>query len=163
MSASTAAVSRLSALLLVVACGRITLPAPSGNGSHKTLAGDWTIEFRLDSMRTAGKWSPASYQTIQGTLHLADSDGVVRSTIQVDFNPLLGRDMSCFDPRPTSTAISHTGENTSLVFTSGAADCGFGALGKFYGDSLFGTWSETSFVGAVAMGRFRMLRSRGAG
>ena len=157
MSTSFWAVIKLGALLLIASCGRITLPA-ARTDSNRTLAGDWKIEFQLDSMRAAGTWRPASPQSIQGALHLADSDGVVRSSIQVDFTPLLGRDMSCFDPRPTSTAISHAGESTSLTFTPGAADCGFGASGKFYGDSLVGTWSETWFIGPVAVGGFRMVR-----
>ena len=147
-------VNRILALLLVItACGRITLSAPTGN-SQRSLAGDWTLEFRLDSVRTG------SAQSAQGVLHLADSDGVVRSSIQVDFRPLLGREMSCFDPRPTSTVIGHAGERTSLLFTPGAADCGFSASGMFYGDSLIGVWDETSFVGPVAAGSFRMIRAR---
>lgn len=149
---------RLAPYLMMVACGRVTLPASNGAASHRTLAGDWTLEFRLDSTRSGGNWSSASHQSAQGTLHLANPDGVVRSSIQVDFRPLLGRDMSCFDPRPTSTAISRGGENTILVFTPGAADCGFSASGKFYGDSMVGTWSETSFIGPVAVGQFRMIR-----
>ncbi|HKW46108.1 MAG TPA: hypothetical protein VJN70_01630 [Gemmatimonadaceae bacterium] len=156
MSMSFAALGRLSAVLLALACSRITLPPPSD--SQRTLVGDWTVEFRLDSLRTTGTWSPASRQSAQGTLHLADSDGQVRSSIQMDFRPLLGREMSCFVPRPTSTFISRAGENTSLVFTPGAADCGFSASGKFYGDSLIGTWGETSFIGPVAAGQFRMVR-----
>lgn len=143
--------------VMMVACGRMTLP-PNGGDSQRTLAGDWTLEFGLDSVRSSGQWSATSHRSIQGSLHLADSDGVVRSSIQLDFRPLLGREMSCFDPRPTSTAISQAGNNTSLHFTPGAADCGFSASGKFYGDSLVGTWSETSFIGPVAVGRFRMIR-----
>ena len=150
----------LIALTSVVACGRMTLPPATGTESQRTLAGDWSIEFRLDSTRGTGVWSPTSDSSIQGTLHLAGNDGVVRSTIEVDFKPLLGRDMSCFDPRPTSTVITHAIESTSLHFTPEAADCGFGASGKFYGDSLVGTWSETSFIGPVAVGAFRMLRVR---
>ena len=160
MSPSFGAVIRLAALLLAVACGRITLSAPSGTESQRTLVGDWTVEFRLDSLRAAGQWSAASRQSIQGSLHLSDSDGVAASRIRVDFKPLLGRDMSCFDPLPTSTVITRAGENTSLHFTPGAADCGFGASGRFFGDSLIGAWSETSFAGPIAMGRFRMVRAR---
>jgi hypothetical protein len=148
---------RAIALFLIAACGRVSLPRPTASDSQ-TLAGDWTLEFQFDSLRSAGAWSPASQQATQGTLHLDDSDGVTHSSIQVDFKTLLGREMSCFDPRPTSTVISHSGESTSLHFTPGAADCGLTAFGKFYGDSLVGTWEETSFIGPVALGRFRMIR-----
>ena len=144
--------------LVMVACGRMTLPASNGADRQRTLAGEWTLEFELDSMRSSGRWSATSHQSIRGSLHLADSEGVVRSSIQIDFTALLGREMSCFDPRPTSTAISRVGDNTSLQFTPGAADCGFSASGKLYGDSLVGTWSETSFIGPVAVGQFRMIR-----
>jgi len=57
--------------------------------------------------------------------------------------------MSCFDPRPTSTSVSQDRETTSLRFTPSAADCGFGAAGKFDGESLVGTWAESSFRGAI--------------
>jgi len=154
-------------LLLLLACGRTTLPARASRDSSRSLAGDWTIEFRLDSVRgpqgSVVPWQPASSQTAQGTLHLSDSTagrpaGAVRSRIDVDFNPLLGRPMSCFDPRPTSTSVSQDSETTSLRFTPNAADCGFAASGKFYGDSLVGTWDESSFTGPKAKGRFRMIR-----
>ncbi|HEY2378252.1 MAG TPA: hypothetical protein VGH98_19905 [Gemmatimonadaceae bacterium] len=161
MTTSFSALAQLLIALSLVACGRTTLPPATGNASQQALAGDWVVEFRLDSMRTAGKWQAASSSSARGTLRLTDSSTrseTVRSTIDVDFTPLLGRPMSCFDPRPTSTTISQNGESTSLDFTPGAADCGFGASGKFYGDSLVGTWVETSFIGPMATGRFRMKR-----
>ena len=154
-------------LLLLVACGRATLPARASKDSSRTLSGDWTIEFRLDSVRgpqgSVIPWRPASFQTARGTLHLSDSTtdrpaGAVRSHIDVDFTSMLGHPMSCFDPLPTSTVVTENGEKTDLLFTPNAADCGFSASGKFYGDSLVGTWDESSFTGPLAMGRFRMIR-----
>ena len=152
------------ALLVIVsaiACGRTTVPAPSADDSPRTLAGDWTLRFGLDSSRTQrSSWTRGSHQSVQGTLHLASSSGDVSSRIQVDFWPLVYRDMSCFAPRPRTTVITNSGENTTLLFTPEAVDCGFSASGKFYGDSLIGTWEETSFVGPVTAGYFQMIRAR---
>lgn len=125
-----------------MACAQITLP-------RRTLLGTWNVEFQLDNA------------SAHGTLTLSDSNaGVFHSNLQVEFVPLLGRPMSCFDPRPTTTTVSRDGDVTFLGFTPGAADCGFGAQGTFLGDSLIGTWSEESFRGPVASGRFRMVRTR---
>ena len=134
-------------------------PSPSGS-----LAGLWTIVFRLDSVRApAGPgWQRGSSREAQGRLRLTDSTtsgDVVRSSIDVDFTPLLGRQMSCFEPRPRSTGVERRGDTVSFRFTPGAADCGFGASGVLRGDSLIGSWGETSFAGPVAAGRFVMTRS----
>jgi hypothetical protein len=77
----------------------------------------------------------------------------------VDFTPLLGRQMSCFEPTPRSTGVDRQGDTVTFRFTPGVADCGFGASGVLHGDSLFGSWEETSFIGPVAAGRFVMTRS----
>ena len=125
------------------------------------MAGDWTVVFGLDSARTQGSgWTRGSHQSVQGTLHLASSTGDVSSRIEVDFWPLVYRDMSCFEPRPRMTVITNGVDNTTLRFTPEAVDCGFSASGKFYGDSLIGTWEETSFIGPVTVGYFRMSRLR---
>lgn len=133
----------LALLVLLFGCGRITLPAPA------SLAGEWTVEFSLNNA------------TAQGTLTLSDSSaGYFQSNLQIDFVPLLGHPMSCFDPRPTRTAVSRSADVVSLSFTPGVADCGFSASGALRGDSLIGTWNEESFAGPVATGRFRMVRTR---
>jgi hypothetical protein len=132
----------LAALLLLAACAQITLP-------RRTLSGVWNVELLRDNASASG------------TLTLSDSNaGVFHSNLQIDFVPLLGRPMSCFDPRPTTTTVSREGDVTFLGFTPGVADCGFGASGTFFGDSLIGTWSEESFRGPIASGRFRMVRTR---
>jgi len=129
---------------MTVGCAGIA-PSPSSG----SLVGDWTVEFELDN------------KTAHGTLTLSDSNaGVFHSNLQIDFVPLLGHPMSCFDPRPTTTIVSHSADVTFLNFTPGAADCGFSASGAFFGDSLIGTWNEESFHGPVAAGRFRMVRTR---
>jgi hypothetical protein len=163
----------LSALpFLLVACARPT-PAPASAADHipapteqrRSLAGDWFVEFRLDSVRSRGPmqpWQPGSFRSARGTLHLADSTtsrNLIRSRIDVAFDSLLNRPMSCYEPRPTTTAVETNGETVSLHFTPNAADCGFSASGTLRGDSLIGTWDETGFAGPTVMGRFRMFRA----
>ena len=137
---------------------------PTSNGS---LAGPWNVVFRLDSVRAPGgspsRWQHSSFSEVQGRLRLTDSTtsgDAVRSSIDVDFTPLLGRQMSCFEPRPRSTGVERRGDTVTFRFTPGVADCGFGASGVLRGDSLIGSWDETSFVGPVAAGRFTMTRAR---
>lgn len=134
-------------------------PLPTGS-----IVGLWTIVFRLDSVRApAGAgWQRGSFREVQGRLRLTDSTttgDAVRSSIDVDFTPLLGRQMSCFDPRPRSTGVDRRGDTVTFRFTPGVADCGFGASGVLRGDSLIGSWDETSFAGPVAAGRVVMTRS----
>jgi hypothetical protein len=99
----------------------------------------------------------------QGQLRLSDSTvgqaNIVRSSIQVSFESVLGRPMSCFDPRPTTTGIGRDGEKVTLRFTPNGADCGFSAYATLRGDSVVGTWDESGFAGPSVMGRFRMVRS----
>lgn len=155
----------------VVACGGCrTALAPATGGElplpNVSLAGLWTIVFRLDSVRAPGGspsgWQRGSFREVQGQLRLTDSTtsgGAIRSSIDVDFTSLLGRQMSCFDPRPHTTGVERRGDTVTFRFTPGVADCGFGASGVLRGDSLIGSWDETSFAGPVAAGRFVMTRS----
>jgi len=158
----------LAAVLVVANAGCSTALAP-GSGEkpvpNESLAGSWNVVFRLDSVRAPGAspsgWQRASLREAQGRLRLTDStaSGGVRSTIDVDFTPLLGRQMSCFEPRPRTTGVERQGDTVRLRFTPNVADCGFGASGVLRGDSLIGSWDETSFIGPVAAGRFVMTRS----
>jgi hypothetical protein len=157
-----------SLVIALPACRTALAPAaggeqPSPNGS---LVGLWTIAFRLDSLRAPGGsrsgWQRGSLREVQGRLRLTDSSAsgnAVRSSIDVDFTPLLGRQMSCFEPTPRSTGVDRQGDTVTFRFTPGVADCGFGASGVLRGDSLIGSWDETSFIGPVAAGRFVMTRS----
>ena len=134
--------------------------------SRHSVAGVWQLEFRLDSVmsRETGvpRWRPASFRTVTGNFELGDSipgrGNLFHSQIDVAFDALLGHPMSCFDPRPTETSVERQGDTVRVRFTPHAFDCGFGASGVLRGDSLVGTWDETSFAGPVAMGRFRMRR-----
>jgi len=165
--------TRLTTRLVIavgVACvGCRTALAPAAGGlplPEGSLADLWTIVFRLDSVRAPGgsppSWQRGSFREVRGQLRLTDSvssGDAVRSSIDVDFTPLLGRQMSCFDPRPRTTGVERQGDTITFRFTPGVADCGFGASGVLRGDSLIGSWDETSFAGPVAAGRFVMTRS----
>jgi hypothetical protein len=153
-----------------------TMPSPSAPSDvvldssdwRRALIGEWTVEFRLDSVRvldgSGQRWQAGSLRTTEGTLRLSagatNGTGVLASSLEVDFNSLLGRPMSCFDPRPTRTYVDRTDDTIVLNFTPNAADCGFSASGRPEGDSLVGRWDETSFAGPSVMGRFRMRRVR---
>ena len=158
------------AALVLANSGCRTALAPAAGGEQPmpngSLAGSWTIAFRLDSVRAPGAspsgWQRGSFREAQGRLKLTDSTtsgNAVRSSIDVDFTALLGRQMSCFDPRPVRTGVDRQGDTVTFRFTPGVADCGFGASGVLRGDSLIGSWDETSFLGPVAAGRFVMTRS----
>lgn len=159
----------VAAALVVANAGCRTALAPAGGGEKPTpnasLAGLWSVAFRLDSVRAPGAspsgWQRGSFREVQGRLRLTDSTSsgnAVRSSIDVDFTPLLGRQMSCFEPRPSNTGVDRQGDTVTFRFTPGVADCGFGASGVLRGDSLIGSWDETSFIGPVAAGRFVMTR-----
>jgi hypothetical protein len=158
----------LGALLTAVAACQTLSSAgwADTRAPNESLVGTWTVEFRLDSVigsgTTSRRWQAASFRAIRGQLRLTDSTtrsaGIVRSSIDLDFTPLLGRQMSCFEPRPTETWVERQGDTVRFRFTPNAADCGVGASGVLRGDSLIGSWDETSFVGPVAMGRFSMTR-----
>ncbi len=135
---------------------------------RRDFVGSWTLEFRLDSVRGRGgsieRWQPGSFKSTSGSLVIRDSSAAgwgraVQSTIAVEFDSLLGRPMSCYDPRPTSTAIERENGQVSLIFTPMSADCGFSGYGRFFGDSLVGEWDESAFAGPSVTGRFRMLRA----
>lgn len=156
--------------LVVAFTGCRTALAPAAGGKQPLPdgfpAGLWTIAFRLDSVRSPGGspaiWVRGSFREVQGRLRLTDSAetvGAVRSSIDMDFTPLLGRQMSCFEPRPRSTGVERRGDTLTFRFTPGVADCGFGGSGVLRGDSLIGSWDETSFAGPVTAGRFVMTRS----
>ena len=159
----------LGAALVFASAGCSTALTGAAGGENRvstgSLVGLWTVIFRLDSLRAPAAspsgWQRGSFREVQGHLRLTDSttSSGLRSTIDVDFTPLLGRQMSCFDPRPRSTGVERQGDTVRLRFTPSVADCGFGAYGVLHGDSLIGSWDETSFVGPVAAGRFVMTRS----
>jgi len=161
-------IGSVAAVLIVASAGCRTALAPASGEQpmpNASLAGLWTVVFRLDSVRAPGTspaWQRGSLLETQGRLRLTDSTtsgNVVRSSIDLDFTPLLGHQISCFEPRPRATGVDRQGDTVTFRFTPGTADCGFGASGVMRGDSLIGSWDETSFIGPVAAGRFVMTRS----
>jgi hypothetical protein len=159
---------RLAVILGALACASTLTPAGASLDANwpQSMIGEWNVDFRLDSLRSreggTAHWTPASFATTRGALRLIDAStagsGTFRSSIQINFGSLLGRPMSCFDPPPTQTAIEREGDTVRLQFTPGVADCGLSAYATIRGDSLVGTWEETSFAGPTVLGRFRMTR-----
>jgi hypothetical protein len=160
--------------LLVIACGsRVPAPEPVPHpqppaDSRLAYVGTWQIEFALDSVRypSAGSagWIPArdTSRRIVGRLQVTDSvigARALASTFEIDFAPLLGRPMSCFTSGVSSVQVAETHGLTSFWFTPNAYDCGFSGQAQTRGDTLAGTWEESSFVGPVASGRFWMRRN----
>jgi|GEM_PF-6316936 len=161
-------------LALVVACA----PSPPGESppvSGRTLAGAWNIAFTLDSQLVSRNddpvlsWQRASDSAaVTGILkggqesRSTDANGTpsarTAATMTVDFTPLLGRQMSCFEPGKLELESEWDGDRVAIAFTPNVADCGFGGVGLWRNDTIRGAWSETSFVGPVSIGRFVMAR-----
>ena len=165
-------------LFVVIAACAAPAPAPvrgpqpaaelPRNDWRRQFVGSWTVEFRLDSVRGRGgsveRWQPGSFKTATGSFVVRDSTAAgwgqaLRSTLDVEFDSLLGRPMSCYEPKPTATGIDREGNEIRLTFTPTSADCGFSAYGRFFGDSLIGEWDESAFAGPSVTGRFRMMRT----
>ena len=148
--------------LAVMACGTNASPAVDGGDFF---AGEWEMEFTLDSVPGPDDrrvWVPRDAPPVRGTLSVSgsrDDREAYEVTMTVDFRPLLGRQMSCYEPGRRTIRIARADSASwSLLFTPAAADCGFGASARRQGDTLRGEWSETSFIGPVARGRLLMSR-----
>ena len=105
----------------------------------------------------------ASGAWVSGTLQLKDTlvedyATGLRATVDVDFTPVLGRQVSCFRPGQGVVGVELLANDVTLRLTPGAADCGFTAGGWLRGDSVVGKWYEDAYVGYPTTGRFRMLR-----
>ena len=158
--------------LLQVACGPRApgpdaLSQPGPPADSRRYAGAWQIEFALDSTRRLGagpaEWSSAKDPSkwIAGRLEISDSlvgANALASTFGIDFTPLLGRQISCFTHGASGIQVAETHGLTSFWFTPQVCDCGFSGQADTRRDTLVGTWEESSYVGPVASGRFRMWR-----
>jgi len=110
---------------------------------------------------------PGSGSWVTGTLQLTDTLVVIRglpladlrATVEVDFTSSLGRQVSCFTPGEGLVDVQLLPSRLQLLFTPGAADCGFAAEGSMRDDSVVGAWNEDSYVGHRTAGRFFMVRS----
>jgi len=83
-------------------------------------------------------------QWLFATLRLQDANG---TPIHLPGYP--GKDIY-ISPEPR-------GDSLWLSFTQ-TADAGIAATGRFFGDSLIGSWYDGSFGGPLHGGRFRMIR-----
>lgn len=158
----------LAALVLLAGCQP---PAPETAAADQAaeqppaehpVAGSWRVEFTLDSMRSGnGPWTKVDTATVVGDLILAGADTgsavMLSGSSDFDFTPMLGRQISCYEPGPTEIRVGRIDERFNLHFTPGAFDCGFGATVGGSGDSLTGRWGEASFAGPVAIGRVVMV------
>jgi hypothetical protein len=133
--------------------------------------GVWHIEFTRDSIRkivhkraeSRVVSEPVTPVSVVGVFALHDTvvtiaGDVMRSLLDVDFTPLLGRPMSCFHPERNMTGVERRGATVKFSFTPLAADCGFYGHGHYWGDSVTGVWAEDLWVSASGAGRFVMRR-----
>ena len=157
--------TRMTALMiLATACTAAPVSEPVTPSAH-SLAGRWEVVFALDSQLASRdedpllRWRRAPDSTVVlGTLELAGDSVRLHGTMAVDFTSLLGRQMSCYQPGAREISTAWDSDVVVIGFTPGAADCGFGAKGVVTGDTVRGFWSETSFIGPTAAGRFLMRR-----
>ncbi len=131
-------------------------------GEHP-VSGSWQVEFTLDSVRSGtGPWESVDTATVVGELVLAGADTgqavMLTGSSDFDFTPMLGRQISCYQPGSIEVRVGRIDERFNLHFTVGAFDCGFGATVGWSGDTLTGRWGEASFAGPVAIGRVTMTR-----
>jgi hypothetical protein len=155
-------------------------PAPeraqllSADDDRRTLVGRWAIAVSLsarrhpahDSTPAGVEWdaAPVPNRWATGTITISDTASGVAATMlrmrmDLDFTPLLARQVSCYEPGPGVILVRREGSLVSLGFTANAADCGFDGNGELIGDTLLvGEWSEESFLGPVTRGRLRMSR-----
>lgn len=164
---------------LVLLCLLAACTQPSSDQatpvSGRTIAGAWTVAFTLDSQLVSAnddpvlRWRRADASAaVRGTIMAhpdagaSDTNGAQPTrmpvTMDVDFTPLFGRQMSCYNPGKRDVETEWDGDRVAIAFTPDVADCGFGAVGSWQQDTIRGAWSETSFVGPVAVGKFIMER-----
>ena len=167
--------------LLLLACARpatmrprlVVEPLPRED-PRQVLVGLWRISFVADSLRgiirtesgVREQWRSPSVREVHGEVTIHDSLAGWRSSpgrdlrgyLRVNFEPILGRQISCFDPGSGLLGASIQGDSVSIWFTPGAGDCGLVSDGTLHGDSIVGTWAEPSFSGYHAMGSFVMSR-----
>jgi hypothetical protein len=137
----------------------------------------WDARFTLDSQLVSGKndpvlrWrrAPDTAQAL-GTVEIEPSEDAADTTqgaprrlkarMSVDFAAMLGRPMSCYEPgrREIEVERGGQGQGIAIAFTPDVADCGFGGVARWRDDTVRGIWSETSFVGPSAVGKFELVR-----
>jgi hypothetical protein len=132
------------------------------------VVGRWDVAFSVTSTRpgsdSAPSAAPVPERWTTGTLLISDTiagrdSSTLRMTMDLDFTPVLGRNVSCFESGPGEIYVPREGSTVRILFTPHAADCGFGGTGALTGDTLIvGDWSESSFAGPSTQGHFHMAR-----
>jgi hypothetical protein len=148
-------------------------------GVDRTLAGRWAIAFTLDSQMASRSGNPViewrragDSSVVRGRFEGSAGRGTVdesgvrsetgTGTMDLDFTPMLGRQMSCYQPGRREWQAEWNEDHVIIAFTPRAADCGFGAVGDWSADTIRGVWGETSYLGPVARGTFIMTREAAA-
>jgi len=158
-------------VIAALACGACAHAPPLDTQGPPApdLSGTWSVTFSLDSQLTSAVNDPVlrwrrNRDTVaaEGLLTLQEPRGDrLSGRMDVDFTAMLGRPMTCYSPGKVELQVESREPRLLIAFTPGVADCGFGANVEWSGDSITGMWSETSFVGPVAVGHLRMLRQSG--
>ena len=165
------------ALLLILAACAPSTPRATNPVPATSLAGVWDARFVLDSQLTSLRDDPVlrwrrgpDTARALGTIEIEFSDAAADTTqgeprrlkarMSVDFSQMLGRPMSCYQPGRREIEVERGGQGlgVAIAFTPDVADCGFGGIARWLGDTLRGVWSETSFVGPSAVGKFELVR-----
>jgi hypothetical protein len=157
-------------VLLLPACHKPfwTPPSPSPlalrpDDRRAPFVGSWNIEFRLDSARHAP--APDTMATARGTVTFRDTiiangpDGL-KGLVELDFTPILGRQLSCLHNGEGVFPIRFRRDSVSFDLTPGAADCGLWMTGRAGRDTITGRWAEGGYVCCPSVGRFVMARSK---
>ena len=174
----TASGPLLAALLSgVTACGMPLLQMDPNKarpiGQHdwrQRLVGTWILEFAVNSMPQP--FEPAHYEHwkelgsavwVVGAVALRDSmvnwaEPALKASLAVDFQPVLGRQVSCYQAGARGVELTKVHGGVRLNFAPGWVHCGLIAEARWSGDSLIGQWAEPSGAGTAASGRFRMRR-----
>lgn len=150
------------------------LPLPE-ESAERRLVGSWEIIFGLDStiqldtsaMPPVIRRVPySSKRVISGQLIIQDSliqpflNGplLLLADIDIDFTPLLGRQISCLMPANRAIAARISEDTLTVSLTPLAADCGLAASGQLFADSAVGDWVEPAYSGYRSSGSFVMRR-----
>lgn len=155
----------VAVILIAPACSTGGVPVESSNRQTSVIEqltdATWSVEFTLDSVREGTQWTRASSgRAATGTIHFGDhapGSGEVTADIDLSFVPLLGREMSCFEPGTRQVILIQGDEGWRIQFTPHAADCGFGATVLSEDGAVAGEWDETSLIGPVAVGHVRFV------
>jgi hypothetical protein len=158
----------LSTLLVLGACYPLSLRPPRtpvphplrSDDSRRALVGAWIIDFGLDSAQRYP--APNTTATARGTLTLEDTvlADDLRGIVEVDFTPVLGRQICRFDIGANVfwIPIRLKGDSVSLRL-SRFSECWVELTGRARGDTITGRWKLVGWLVPFAVGRFVMTRS----